>query len=201
MRAAGTGVLLRPTPMPRRSTPHLVFRNGTVVLPDRLLEDAVVDCAGGRIRRIGRPRTARGAMEVDAGGGYIVPGFVDIHVHGGDGADFMDGTPEAVRTACRAHARHGTTTIFPTTTTGSPPRIASMLRACAEVKDAGSVADGARIEGVHFYGPYFAPDKVGCHPAAGRRDPDAREYRRHFATGVIRIATCAAELQIGRAHV
>ncbi|NBR86182.1 MAG: N-acetylglucosamine-6-phosphate deacetylase [Verrucomicrobia bacterium] len=175
--------------------PTWVFHNGTVVLPYRLLPNAVVICVAGRITHVGRARKLPlGATLVDAKGGYISPGFVDIHVHGGDGADFMDGTVAAVRTACRAHARHGTTTIFPTTTTGSPVQLAAMLAACGEVKRHGAVADGARIAGVHFYGPYFAPDKVGCHSQAGRRDPDAREYRRHFATGIIRIATCAAEL-------
>ncbi len=173
----------------------LVFHNGTAVLPDKLLPDAVVICESGRIRHIGRGRKLPpNATLVDAKGGYIAPGFVDIHVHGGDGADFMDGTVEAVRTACRAHARHGTTTIFPTTTTGSPAQLSAMLQACVEVQQNRAIADGARIAGVHFYGPYFAPDKVGCHPQAGRRDPDAREYQRHFATGIIRIATCAAEL-------
>lgn len=175
--------------------PTLVFYNGTIVLPDKLLPDAALICEGGRIRRVGRLRTLpRDATLVDAKGGYIAPGFVDIHVHGGDGADFMDGTAEAVRTACRAHARHGTTTIFPTTTTGSPAQLTAMLAACGEVQRSGTAADGARIAGVHFYGPYFAPDKVGCHPQTGRRDPEAREYRRHFDTGIIRIATCAAEL-------
>lgn len=176
------------------SQPAIVFYNGTVVLPDKLLPDAAVICEDGRIRRIGQLRTLpRDATLVDAKDGYIAPGFVDIHVHGGDGADFMDGTADAVRTACRAHGRHGTTTIFPTTTTGSPAQLTAMLKACVEVQRNGT-ADGARIAGVHFYGPYFAPDKVGCHPQAGRRDPEAREYRKHFATGIIRIATCAAEL-------
>jgi N-acetylglucosamine-6-phosphate deacetylase len=175
--------------------PLLAFHNGTAVLPDKLLPDAVVVCEGGRIRHVGRAlKLPPGATLVDAGGGYIAPGFVDIHVHGGDGADFMDGTADAVRTACRAHARHGTTTIFPTTTTGSPAQLSAMLKACVEVRRGGTVANRARIAGVHFYGPYFAPDKVGCHSQAGRRDPEAREYRRHFATGIIRIATCAAEL-------
>lgn len=175
--------------------PALVFHNGTAVLPEKLLPDAVVICEGGRIKRVGHLRTLpRDATLVDAKGGYITPGFVDIHVHGGDGADFMDGTADAVRTACRAHARHGTTTIFPTTTTGSPEQLCAMLQACLEVQRSRNPADGARIAGVHFYGPYFAPDKVGCHSQAGRRDPDANEYRRHFATGIIRIATCAAEL-------
>ena len=175
--------------------PALVFHNGTAVLPDKLLPDAVVVCEGGCITRVGRTRKLpQGATLVDARGGYIAPGFVDIHVHGGDGADFMDGTVAAVRTACRAHARHGTTTIFPTTTTGSPEQLGAMLAACVELQRGGTAADGARVAGVHFYGPYFAPDKVGCHSQAGRRDPDAREYRRHFDTGIIRIATCAAEL-------
>ncbi len=175
--------------------PLLVFHNGTAVLPDKLLADAVVVCKNGRITSVGHARKLPpGATLVDAKGGYIAPGFVDIHVHGGDGADFMDGTAEAVRTACRAHARHGTTTIFPTTTTGSPAQLFAMLKACAEVQRSGAVADGASVAGVHFYGPYFAPDKVGCHSQAGRRDPEAREYRRHFDTGIIRIATCAAEL-------
>lgn len=177
------------------SAPPLVFHNGTLVLPDKLVPDAVVVCEGGRITRVGRARKLpRDATLVDANGGYIAPGFVDIHVHGGDGADFMDGTADAVRTACRAHGRHGTTTIFPTTTTGSPAQLSAMLKACLEVQRIGPAADGARIAGVHFYGPYFAPDKVGCHSQAGRRDPETREYRQHFATGIIRIATCAAEL-------
>ena len=180
--------------MPRAATPALVFVNGTVILPDRLLRGATVECTGGRIRRIGRGRPPRGATVVDAAGGYVSPGFVDLHVHGGNGADFMDGTAEAVRTACQAHARHGTTTIFPTTTTGTEAQLAAMIAACAAVRRERSADAGARIAGVHLYGPYFAPDKVGCHPVAGRRDPDPAEYGRHFATGLVRIATCAAEL-------
>ena len=63
-----------------------------------------------------------------------------------------------------------------------------------EVRDHWSIADGARIAGVHYYGPYFAEDKVGCHSVEGRRDPDAKEYERFLDLGIIRIATCAAEL-------
>uniref|UniRef100_A0A7C2NWT6 N-acetylglucosamine-6-phosphate deacetylase n=1 Tax=Schlesneria paludicola TaxID=360056 RepID=A0A7C2NWT6_9PLAN len=169
---------------------------GTVILPDRLLENGQVVVRDGRIDSVGKAKTSlpRGATTIDAGGGYIAPGFVDLHVHGGDGADFMDGTAEAVVTACRAHARHGTTTIFPTTTTGSPQQLTDMLAACRQVQRSQTAADGARIAGVHFYGPYFAPDKVGCHSPTGQRAPDASEYRGHFASGIIRIATCAAEL-------
>ena len=174
----------------------LVF-TGTVILPDRLLEAGAVVCRDDRIVAVGRRdelAIPAGARVVDAGNGFIGPGYVDIHVHGGGGADFMDGTPEAVSTACRAHAACGTTSIFPTTTTGSKAQISAMLRACLAVQRDGASASGARIAGVHFYGPYFAEEKVGCHSREGRRDPDPREYREHFDVGVIRVATCAAEL-------
>ncbi len=174
----------------------VIFTNGTAILPDRLLSDAMVVCRDGKIESVGKShsRIPKDATVIDARGGYISPGFIDIHVHGGDGADFMDGTAEAVRTVCRAHARHGTTTIFPTTTTGSPEQLMAMIESCAAVKKAWSAGDGARIAGVHLYGPYFAPDKVGCHLLEGRRSPEVAEYARYFASGMIKIATCAAEL-------
>jgi N-acetylglucosamine-6-phosphate deacetylase len=171
-----------------------VFHNFRLVLPDRVLDHGVLIVRGGRIESVGKARIPRDARRVDGRGGFLVPGFVDIHVHGGAGADFMDGTPEATRTALRCHARHGTTTIFPTTTTGSPQQIEAMLGACAEVRAAWLLGDGARIGGVHLYGPFFAPDKLGCHALHGRRDPTPAEYERYFASGLVRIATCAAEL-------
>jgi N-acetylglucosamine-6-phosphate deacetylase len=134
------------------------------------------------------------ATFVDADGGYISPGFVDIHSHGGGGADFMDGTPAAVTSALREHARRGTTTIFPTTTAGTPEQVEGMLHACLQAGAEWSVPSGARIGGVHFYGPYFADEMIGAHPKHLARAPDPDEYMACFDLGVIRIATCAAEL-------
>ncbi len=174
----------------------VLFR-GAVVCPNGLLEDGAVLCTDGRIAAVGagaEVETPPGALEID--GAFVAPGFVDIHVHGGAGADFMDGTLHAVLTATRAHARHGTTTIFPTTTTGSPEQLEAMLTACTSVP-AGS---GARIAGVHLYGPFFAAEKLGCHGAEGRRDPDPGEYERYLESGVVRIATCAAELPGAEAY-
>lgn len=174
-----------------KSMSTLVFTNGTAIAPNRLIERAVVICREGviaSIKQSGAPPS--GSRVIDARGGYIAPGYVDMHVHGGAGADFMDGSVEAVRTACLAHARHGTTTIFPTTTTGSPAQIQAMLIACREVQQ----DELSTIAGVHLYGPFFASDKVGCHAADGRRAPMAAEYKRYFDSGIVSIATCAAEL-------
>ena len=175
----------------------IAFVNGTVVLPDRLLDDGMVCCEDSKIHYVGQRKSLPGEVEIiDAKGGVIAPGFIDLHVHGGAGADFMDGTPESVISACAAHLRHGTTTIFPTTTTGSSQQIMDMISACAvaEQQLSKQPTQAARIAGVHLYGPYFAEDKVGCHAADGRRSPVVSEFQKYFDSGIIRIATCAAEL-------
>jgi len=167
------------------------FVNATVVLPDRLIEGATVVCQGDKIVSVGQAAIPEDAKRIDLRGAYLAPGFVDIHVHGGNGADFMDATVEAVATACMAHAKHGTTTLFPTTATGSPEQIMAMLDACGQYQQR---QEGPNVAGIHLYGPYFAEDKLGCHAAAGRRDPTPADFNRYFATGLIRITTCAAEL-------
>src|SRR5690242_18634414 len=120
---------------------------GTLVLPDRLL-DGHVALEGERIVAVGPGRPA-GALDV--GGGYLCPGFVDLHVHGGAGADFMDGTAEAFRTVCAAHARHGTTSLLPTTTVARHEQHLAFLDLCRRFRreDTG----GAHVLGAHFYGP------------------------------------------------
>lgn len=173
----------------------IAFR-GNIVLPTQVLSRAILLIESGRIVAAGSgdvvlPSRVR---VVDAGDGYICPGFIDIHTHGGMGADYMDGSPEAVRIINRAHARHGTTTIFPTTTTGTPVQLTAMLDVVEEVSRDWQVSDGARIAGVHWYGPYFAPEKVGAHPKGLERNPDPAEYEPALARGIIKSATCAAEM-------
>ncbi|GIW99621.1 MAG: N-acetylglucosamine-6-phosphate deacetylase [Pirellulaceae bacterium] len=175
---------------------QFVFGGGHIVLPDRVAEDISIVIGDGRIEAILPHPPSPALPRVDLEGRWLVPGFVDLHVHGGGGADFMDGDVEAVLTACHAHLRHGTTTIFPTTTTGSPHRITAMLDACRKAieQQQQNVLLGARMEGIHLYGPYFAPDKVGCHSTEGCRPPEAKEYLAYLASGMVKIATCAAEL-------
>lgn len=152
------------------------FTNATVVLPDRLLPAASVSIEDGRITAVGAS-SAAGA--IDLGGMYLAPGFVDLHVHGGDGADFMDGTAEAFRAVCRCHARHGTTSLTPTSTVARMDQYTRFLDLCSEL--AGDVPGGARIVGCHFYGPYFARPARGCHPDQAFLTPDADNAARFTA--------------------
>ena len=165
---------------------------GGVILPGRILDDGYVACQGGRIADIGIGAPPPGFDIVE--GKFISPGFVDIHVHGAANADYMDGSEEAVRISNRAHAKHGTTSIFPTTTTGTFAELDSMIAACEKVRHAWEPGDGAHIAGIHFYGPYFAAEKVGVHSVTGRRDPVREEYEYFLGKPIVRIATCAAEL-------
>lgn len=174
----------------------LCLIDGRIVLPDRILDDGVIVCREGSIQYVGKAssRVPKTAKTVSVRGGYICPGFVDIHIHGGGGSDVMDGDVEAIRTVTRAHARHGTTTLFPTTSTGTPIQIDAMLDACLTAKNEWQIRDGSQIAGVHLYGPYFAKDKAGCHNVEQCRSPTTRETNRYLRRGIVRIATCAAEL-------
>src|SRR5581483_2326699 len=117
-----------------------------------------------------------------------------VHVHGGGGADFMDATPEAVRTVCRFHASGGTTGLLATTAAAPGDDLLRVLDVIAEVQRAGT--GGAVILGVHLEGPYFAPSKHGCHLASEVRLPRPEEYLRLLDAhpGLVRWVTLAPEI-------
>ena len=173
--------------------------NATLVLPHRLVPGGAIHVRGGRIAAVGPaaelPRWD--GPTHDAGGLYAAPGYVDMHVHGGGGADFMDGTEEAFETAVRAHTRHGTTTIIPTSTVARHEQTLRFLDLCRQFKRRGANPAGGlgRVAGAHLYGPYFAEEKVGCHPRDAARPPTPEEYEAYlgFADALL-VATCAPEL-------
>jgi N-acetylglucosamine-6-phosphate deacetylase len=180
---------------------RFLFRNGTVILEDRALDRGEVTVAAGRIEAVrDSAGPTDGARVIDLRGNYLVPGYVDLHVHGGAGSDFMDGTDDAFRTVCRAHARHGTTSLLPTTTVARHEQHLTFLDVCRRLKRDGT--GGARILGAHFYGPYFAPEARGCHPAAALRPPSPDEYEQYLAyADCITTATVAPELPGAREFV
>ena len=131
----------------------------------------------------------------DFSGLWIVPGFIDIHVHGGGGADFMDATPDAVRQVARTHARHGTTTLLATTLTAEREQIDRCIASVREVMDSPGPGE-ARIVGIHLEGPYISAAKRGAQPQAFIRPPDWDEMERWISLsgGAIKLVTIAPEI-------
>ena len=174
----------------------LLFTNGSVILEDRILRNGQVEVVGDTIRAVGpghETTSVVGTTLIDLDGGYVSPGFIDIHVHGCAGADFMDATGDAFRTACKAHAKHGTTALLPTTTVARHDQHLAFLQLCRRFKREGT--GGARVLGAHFYGPYFNLDAKGAHPGAHVRDPKPEEYQEYLAfSDCLTTATVAAEL-------
>ena len=169
----------------------VVFR-GNLVLGDRIVAGEV-HVRDGRISEVIERATAVQAVQVDAGDGYIVPGYIDLHVHGGAGADFMDRSVDAVGRVLAAHLRHGTTSLLATTTAATHESISATLAACRQHRDRPQ-AGHARLLGVHLYGPYFRPEARGCHPGGPIRPPDPAEYEEYLADGLVVTASVAPEL-------
>lgn len=124
-------------------------------------------------------------------GQYLIPGFIDVHVHGGGGHDTMDGE-EGVRGLARFHARHGTTSLLPTTITNPPGRILESLEAVARVRRRPGAGE-AEVLGAHLEGPFLSPDRLGAQPPHALR-PTADLTARLLDSGVVRVVTLAPEL-------
>ena len=158
----------------------VAFVNAKVVLPDGIASGWSVLCRNGRIESVGADCTIPADAErIDVSGDYLCPGFVDIHVHGGGGADFMDLTDDAFRTVCQTHARHGTTSLTPTSTVATTAEYTHFLELCARFRD--RPTGGACVVGCHLYGPYFLPAAKGCHPNAEFLTPHADDAKAYDA--------------------
>ncbi len=169
-----------------------VFHNGRVVTDSGIIEDAGVAVSGGRIVWVGSGEAPADAERIDARGLYISPGFIDIHVHGGAGSDFMDATREDVERVFRFHASHGTTALCPTTATAPLGEILACLDALNAYRS-GKQASG-RALGAHIEGPYLAPTKSGCHLPQFLRNPVEAEWKQLLERGPLTSMTLAPEL-------
>lgn len=160
---------------------------GTVVLDGRVARPGWLETSGGRILACGAGPPPRPA-ERDFPDCVVVPGFVDMHVHGGGGASYTD--PDGIAAAAEFHLRHGTTTALASLVTTSPAELIAGVRALAEASRRGTVA------GVHLEGPWLSRARCGAHDPARMRDPDPTEIDAVLAAGggAIRMVTLAPEL-------
>lgn len=177
----------------------------TVVTPTGVTENGRVTVEGNRIAAVGTQHGVRGGDRdgaehggpetdsTDLTGYWLVPGFVDLHNHGGGGASFSSGTAEDVLTGVRTHRRHGTTTLVASTVTGDLDVLARQAALLSELVEQGDLA------GIHFEGPFISPCRKGAHSEDLLRDPDPAEVRKlvDAARGTARMFTLATELPGG----
>lgn len=165
--------------------------DGFILTPAGFIR-GVLEHQKGRIRRIdGDPVSEDAARHGADGLPLILPGFVDLHVHGGGGHDTMEGGA-AVAEMARLHARHGTTSLLATTMTAPMDEIRSAMQALSGVcADRGTGM--ARVLGVHLEGPYINPGKLGAQPDFAR-SAALDEVRALHAIAPIRLVTLAPEV-------
>ncbi|WP_082472295.1 N-acetylglucosamine-6-phosphate deacetylase [Paenibacillus bovis] len=160
--------------------------NGRIVTPTQIIDNGVVQVENGLIRYAGTaaeapafPSSVDGTAQqtdhiekdsgtstpdvitYDAAGGLVIPGFIDIHVHGGMGQDFMDSNPEVLDTITNFHASQGTTAILATTMTAPHDDIDRVLEQVHAYVQANQMP-GAQVEGVHLEGPFISPKWPGA---------------------------------------
>ena len=171
--------------------------NARPITPEGILTaDLIV--SDGVIERLLDPSAAwEDVPTVDAEGCYVSPGFVDIHQHGGGGADYMDATPDTYTRATEAHVRHGTTSVLPTLLSADTD---ALLRAIDCYKAA--VTDPAvrvHLLGLHLEGPYISPAQAGAQKPEHIRPFIKDEYERILAAaeGHVRRFSVAPEVEGG----
>jgi len=150
--------------------------NGKIITPGGILPQGTILVTGDVITAVSANDVSfDDAFEIDAKGNYISPGFIDIHVHGGGGYDFMDGSEEAFLKIAETHARYGTTAMLPTTLTSEKEDLLQTLELYEQANKKN--AHGAQFIGMHLEGPYFAVNQRGAQDPKYIRDPDPKEYK------------------------
>ncbi|GII26075.1 N-acetylglucosamine-6-phosphate deacetylase [Planosporangium mesophilum] len=165
-----------------------VLAGPRIVTPDGVLADGHLRVDGATIESVCPARPAGEVQPVD--GAWIVPGFVDIHTHGGGGYTFTTGDPEQAQGVARFHLAHGTTTLLASLVTSPPDLMVAATRAYAPLVDQGIIA------GLHFEGPYLSHARCGAQNPAHLREPSTDELARLIGTGAgaVRMVTIAPEL-------
>ncbi|PRY13541.1 N-acetylglucosamine-6-phosphate deacetylase [Kineococcus rhizosphaerae] len=167
-----------------------VLARGAVRTGTRTAEWVLLD--GPRVLRTGTGPAPAADEVVD--GAHVVPGFVDVHCHGGGGVSF-GGSVEDALTVAATHRAHGTTTIVASLVTRPVDELARTLDAYADL-----VADGV-LAGIHLEGPWLSPDHRGAHDASLLRAPEAGDLDRLLRPGLVAMVTVAPELEGGLAAV
>lgn len=155
---------------------YIKIFNGNIITPAGVIKQGTLVLANGKIAAVSAENIAvANAVEIDAQGHYVSPGFIDMHVHGGGGHDFMDNTLEAFLTIAKTHAQYGTTALMPTTLSCEKEDLLTTLAIYEEADEVNR--EGADFVGIHIEGPYFAMSQKGAQDPRYIRNPDPAEYK------------------------
>ena len=181
----------------------IVIHADRAITPFEEISDALVVIQGSKISAVGRKGKVdlpRGAREINASGRTVVPGFVDVHIHGGGGHDVMQGTREALELITATVAAHGTTSLVATTVTASEKEtrdsVAGIAHFILNTSQYPARELSAEILGIHFEGPFISPARRGVHPAKWivAPSPELLAQLLKEARGTAQILTLAPEL-------
>jgi N-acetylglucosamine-6-phosphate deacetylase len=169
--------------------------NGKIVTPHRVIKGGCIVIEGGKILTVSAENIAvADALEINANGNYIAPGFIDLHVHGGAGYDFMDNEADGYLAIANLHAKHGTTALMPTTLSSEHQDLLDTL-SVYETADAENT-NGAQFIGIHIEGPYFSMEQRGAQDPRYIRAPVPAEYQEIIARSkAIKRWSAAPELE------
>lgn len=175
----------------------IAIYNGQIITPDRIIENGYLLIENGTITDIGTnfDETVFSGEKINAEGKYISPGFIDIHVHGGGGGDFMDGTEEAFIMALKSHAKYGTTAMLPTTASSPDEELFEVFDIYNGLND--KDYGGAKMLGLHLEGPYLSPLQAGAMDPDRIKYPIPENYEKIYnaSKGAIKRWTAAPELK------
>lgn len=149
------------------------FVNGRILTPKGWLDGGSIITDGNRIRCVSNiDLHVVGAEIIDVNGGYIVPGGIDMHTHGGGGRDFIEGCEDAFREAVSAHLKHGTTSIYPTLSSSTIPTIEAACNVCEKLM----AEENSPVLGLHIEGSYINPKEAGAQNPVLIKAPVIYEY-------------------------
>ncbi len=165
--------------------------NGKIILKDRIVENSVLLCSDVIEGIVPADKIPEGAEIIDANGGYVAPGLIDLHIHGYLGKDVCDGEEESIRTIAGGIVKNGVTGFLPTTMTVDMKVIRKALEVCRDLKEESRTWCGSTILGCHAEGPFISAAKKGAQDAKYILAPDAAFVKEY--ADIIKIITLAPE--------
>jgi N-acetylglucosamine-6-phosphate deacetylase len=175
-----------------------LIKNCDIHTPLRVIKNGSILIQGKKIAKVGQVDDSKIPQETqifDFKQKLAVPGFIDIHLHGGGGVDFLDSSPDSIVKALKIHLKNGTTSLLPSIMTTSHKHALDTIRAFIDIKR--SIPDIPDIIGLNLEGPYISMEKSGAHRTQYIRKPSLIEVQEYIkaSEGNIRIMTVAPEIE------